>query len=89
MNAEKHNLDRIYFGGCFIRGMPLWCCPFCLLLKLSSRSSGDNVDIIVRDTLLVKRQKVCTVPETRRGKLSVRRPRDHLLTDDLDSFWAQ
>ena len=20
MNAEKHNLDRIYFGGCFIRG---------------------------------------------------------------------
>ena len=22
MNAEKHNLDRIYFGGCFIRGHP-------------------------------------------------------------------
>jgi type II pantothenate kinase len=21
MNAEKYNLDRIYFGGCFIRGM--------------------------------------------------------------------
>ena len=20
MNAEKYNLDRIYFGGCFIRG---------------------------------------------------------------------
>jgi type II pantothenate kinase len=20
MNAEKHNLDHIYFGGCFIRG---------------------------------------------------------------------
>jgi pantothenate kinase len=22
MNAEKYNLDRIYFGGCFIRGQP-------------------------------------------------------------------
>jgi hypothetical protein len=21
MNAEKYGLDRIYFGGCFIRGM--------------------------------------------------------------------
>lgn len=21
MNAEKYNLERIYFGGCFIRGM--------------------------------------------------------------------
>lgn len=23
MNAEKYNLERIYFGGCFIRGMPV------------------------------------------------------------------
>lgn len=22
MNAEKYGLDRIYFGGCFIRGHP-------------------------------------------------------------------
>jgi hypothetical protein len=28
MNAEKYNLDRIYFGGCFIRGTSF---------KLSSR----------------------------------------------------
>jgi pantothenate kinase len=25
MNAEKYNLDRIYFGGCFIRGMLMPC----------------------------------------------------------------
>lgn len=26
MNAEKYNLDRIYFGGCFIRGASLASC---------------------------------------------------------------
>jgi hypothetical protein len=25
MNAEKYGLDKIYFGGCFIRGKLLFC----------------------------------------------------------------
>lgn len=36
MNAEKHNLDRIYFGGGFIRGSS---CSFPFLPHLSRLSS--------------------------------------------------
>jgi hypothetical protein len=40
MNAEKYGLDRIYFGGCFIRGMlnfvarrdpTMWLIPLSLI----------------------------------------------------------
>jgi len=40
MNAEKHNLDRIYFGGGFIRGpSPPPLLPLPLLVALTDDPS--------------------------------------------------
>jgi type II pantothenate kinase len=43
MNAEKYNLDRIYFGGCFIRGTR--CVTLTRIKKLICLSAGHAATI--------------------------------------------
>jgi len=66
MNAEKYNLDRIYFGGCFIRGTRhiVMCCVE--LICLCCRACGYDYDVVLRDPLLEQRDQACHVPAPRR-----------------------
>lgn len=78
MNAEKYDLERIYFGGCFIRGArPVFSLPslFSLWPMLTHswaarvcpcRSSGDDLDSVVRHSLLVEGHQAGHVPPPRR-----------------------
>ena len=58
MNAEKYNLERIYFGGCFIRGEVSSCSNIIGLLTkngmtaYSFRARGNYRDPFIRDPIL-------------------------------------
>ncbi|PFH52301.1 hypothetical protein AMATHDRAFT_2302 [Amanita thiersii Skay4041] len=43
MNAEKYNLDRIYFGGCFIRGHPATIATLSYAIRFWSRGTKRAV----------------------------------------------
>jgi len=61
MNAEKYNLDRIYFGGCFIRGIQV----FFRLNPYSAsfyRTCNDYYHSIVCHTILEQRNETSAVP---------------------------
>lgn len=62
MNAEKYNLDRIYFGGCFIRGIAQL---FDWLNENSSswgRACCNYRDTIICHSVLEQGHKASAVP---------------------------
>lgn len=64
MNAEKYNLDRIYFGGCFIRGKDGRSFFLCEVTdhRNSCRTCGHNHYIIVCYPILEQGNEACTIP---------------------------
>lgn len=71
MNAEKYNLDRIYFGGCFIRGIAQL---FDWLSENSSswgRACCNYRDTIICHSVLEQGHKASAVPPPRRISVGV------------------
>ena len=66
MNAEKYGLDRIYFGGCFIRGMLEFLGEYPLRAHIIVfRSCVDHFMSVVCDSILESRHGQSHVPQTR------------------------
>jgi hypothetical protein len=63
MNAEKYGLERIYFGGYFIRGVEIENL-YMLELKLMCRTRGNDRDPFICHPILEQRHKTCTVSPT-------------------------
>ena len=64
MNAEKYNLDRIYFGGCFIRGkweQRKWITG----TERCDRTRGYNLNAVICYTILEQRDEASIVPSAR------------------------
>src|ERR1700685_1405020 len=64
MNAEKYGLDRIYFGGCFIRGK-WYAYVLERCLTLSFRSWRNHNHFVVRNTFLEQGNQTGPVLATR------------------------
>lgn len=72
MNAEKYGLDRIYFGGCFIRGMSLFDLMYWILdSTYAYRSCGNSRHAFLCHTVLEQGYKACSVLQTRRFLVSL------------------
>jgi hypothetical protein len=65
MNAEKYNLDRIYFGGCFIRGVWSRNIHSSGSKLVVDRTCGDYSNIVVCYSILEQGYKAGVVPSTR------------------------
>lgn len=76
MNAEKYNLDRIYFGGYFIRGEWLSTSGIRAHADMWSRACGDYQYAVVCYQVLESREEKGTLlaargfPVSRRSEMS-------------------
>lgn len=61
MNAEKYNLDRIYFGGCFIRGTYACGVELESTVDMDVRACCYNHHIIVCYPFLEQGNEACFV----------------------------
>lgn len=73
MNAEKYNLDRIYFGGCFIRGILGSRCSRYVhrwLMRSYSRACSHDQHTVIRYQVLEQRHQTSALPSTWRLSVS-------------------
>ena len=61
MNAEKYGLDRIYFGGCFIRGHPATIATLSYAIRFWSKGTKRALFLRHEGFLYVLRRLCCVL----------------------------